>query len=168
MSDNKTQTNRKVRHLVEAALIGALYAGLTYIGAGIAYGPVQFRASEALIVLSVFTPAAIPGLTVGCLLANLTSTYGIADIVFGTLATFLSALFAYKTRKIRVKGLPLLSPLGSVVFNAVIIGLMISFMEETPALFWIMAGEILLSQAIVCYLIGIPLYCLLKKSNIFS
>lgn len=73
--DNRT---RKIHFLVEAGLIGALYAVLTYVSSmmGLAYGEVQFRISEALTILPVFTPAAIPGLVIGCIIANIGSPFG--------------------------------------------------------------------------------------------
>ena len=88
-----SQKSNASRTLVTAALIAAAYAALTYVSAamGLAYGEVQFRLSEALCVLAAFTPAAIPGLTIGCVLGNITSPLGIADIVFGAAATLLSA-----------------------------------------------------------------------------
>ena len=91
-----SQKSNAARTLVIAALIAAAYAALTYVSAamGLAYGEVQFRLSEALCVLAAFTPAAIPGLTIGCVLGNITSPLGIADIVFGAAATLLSALCA--------------------------------------------------------------------------
>ena len=78
-----SQKSNAARTLVTAALIAAAYAALTYVSAamGLAYGEVQFRLSEALCVLAAFTPAAIPGLTIGCVLGNITSPLGIADIV---------------------------------------------------------------------------------------
>ena len=87
-------TSKKVRFLALGAVIAALYAVLTYVAAAVnlAYGPVQFRFSEALTVLPVFTPAAIPGLTLGCVIANLGSPLGVVDWVFGPLATLLAAL----------------------------------------------------------------------------
>ena len=86
--------NKLTRRMVEGAMIAALYVALTYFSRllGLADGAVQFRLSELLTVLPAFTPAAIPGLTIGCLIANLGSPYGIADIISGTLATFLAAL----------------------------------------------------------------------------
>ena len=85
------RTVSKVRFLAQGAVIAALYAVLTYLAAAmnLAYGPVQFRFSEALTVLPVFTPAAIPGLALGCFLSNLASPLGIVDWVFGTAATCL-------------------------------------------------------------------------------
>ena len=86
---------------MEAGLIGALYAVLTYVSSmmGLAYGEVQFRISEALTILPVFTPAAIPGLVIGCIIANIGSPFGMVDIVCGTLATFAAAGFSYAVRK---------------------------------------------------------------------
>ncbi len=86
--------NSKTAYLTKAALIAAVYAALTYAAAaaGLAYGEVQFRFSEALTVLPLFCPAAIPGLTVGCLVSNITSTINPVDMVVGTLATLCAAL----------------------------------------------------------------------------
>lgn len=84
---------KDVNFLVCGAVIAALYAALTYAASAVnlAYGAVQFRFSEALTVLAAYTPAAIPGLTIGCLLANLGSPYGITDIICGSAATLLAA-----------------------------------------------------------------------------
>lgn len=103
---------KDVNSLVCGAVIAALYAALTYAASAVnlAYGAVQFRFSEALTVLAAYTPAAIPGLTIGCILANLGSPYGITDIICGSAATLLAAVFTYLTRKVKVKGLPLLAP----------------------------------------------------------
>ena len=88
------RTTKNVRFLTQAAMIAALYAVLTYAAAAVnlAYGAVQFRFSETLTVLPVFTPAAIPGLAVGCFLANLGSPLGLVDWIFGTGATLLAAV----------------------------------------------------------------------------
>ena len=82
--------NKLTRRMVEGAMIAALYVALTYFSRllGLADGAVQFRLSELLTVLPAFTPAAVSGLTIGCLIANLGSPYGIADIISGTVATF--------------------------------------------------------------------------------
>ena len=121
--------NKNTTFLVTGGLIAALYTVATYISAsmGLAYGGIQFRISEALNILPVFTPAAIPGLIVGCLLGNLGSPFGIIDILLGTLATALSAICAYYTRKITCFSLPLLSLFFPVLFNAVIIGAEVAF-----------------------------------------
>ena len=148
-------SNSKVKFLVQAALIAAAYAALTYSGFAFAYGPIQFRYS-----------AAIPGLTIGCVLSNLGSAQlGIYDIVFGSLATMLAALFAYLFRKIRVRGMPLLSLAGNVVFNAFIIAGMIVLVAGTPELFWINVVQIFVSELAATYALGLPLFLLMDRLN---
>lgn len=166
--------NQKIIHLVHGAMIAAVYAAATYLSAvfGIAYGPIQFRFSEALTVLSLFTPAAIPGLTIGCIIGNLSSPFGIWDIVFGSLATLLAALTARKLRTITVKGLPLLSIIMPVIFNALIIGAEITFLMPTDeanlAAFTTAALEVGAGELAVCLAGGIPIYYALKKTRIFK
>jgi uncharacterized membrane protein len=104
------------RTIVRAGLIAALYVALTVSLAPISYGPIQLRVSEALAVLPLFTPAAIPGLAIGVLLANWLGPIGPLDIVFGTLATLLGAL---GTRAIRRR--PVLALACPVVANALIV-----------------------------------------------
>ena len=97
----KSSTN--VRHLALGGLIAAVYVILSVGLAPISYGPVQLRVAEALTILAVLSPVAIPGLTVGCLLANLVGVYlGMTlplDVVIGTLATFLAAVASYGLRR---------------------------------------------------------------------
>lgn len=166
--------NKKVIHLVHGAMIAAIYAAATYLSSafGIAYGPVQFRFSEALTILSVFTPAAVPGLTVGCFIGNLGSPFGIWDIVFGSLATLLAAVTARMLRNVKLKNFPLLSLLMPVIFNALIVGAEITFLFPTdePSLtaFIISALEVGAGELAVCLAGGIPLYFAIKKAKIFK
>ncbi len=166
--------NKKLIHLVHGAMIGAIYAAATYLSSvlGIAYGPIQLRFSEALTVISVFTPAAIPGLTVGCILGNLASPFGIWDIILGSLATLLAASSARALRKMTFKGFPMLSLLMPVIFNALIIGAEIVFLipngTASMAAFAVNALEIGVSELAVCLAGGIPLYYSLNKSKIFK
>jgi len=164
--------NKKILHLVYGAIIAALYAAATVLISPISYGAVQFRLSEALTVLSVFTPAAVPGLTVGCIIANLASPYGIWDILFGSAATLLAALSARKLRSITFKGLPLLSIIMPVIFNAIIIGAEIAILtpaESTKsAMFAISALQVGAGELAVCLLGGIPLYYAVKKTKLFK
>ena len=122
----------KVRFLALSAVIAALYAVLTYAAAAmnLAFGAVQFRFSEALTVLPAFTPAAIPGLAVGCLISNLASPLGVVDWVFGTLATLLAGIFSYLVRNIRWKEIPVLAPLPPVIFNALIVGFEVACLAD--------------------------------------
>lgn len=166
--------NKKIINLVHGALIAACYAAATYASAllGIAYGPIQFRFSEALTVLSVFTPAAIPGLTIGCILGNISSPFGIWDIIFGSAATLFAAIFAHKLRKVTVKGLPLLSILMPVIFNALVIGAEITILmptgEASFTAFALAALEVGAGELAVCLAGGIPIFYALKKTKIFK
>lgn len=170
MKKNQKQTVA----LVHGAMIAAVYAAATYLSAtfGVAYGNIQFRLSEALTVLSVFTPAAVPGLTVGCILGNLSSPMGIWDILFGSAATLLAAITARMLRKVTFRGLPLLSVLMPVIFNALIVGAEITFLliegEPTAAIFAISALEVGAGELVVCLAGGIPLFYAVKKSKIFE
>ena len=85
----------KTKYLAEAAVIAAIYALLTIVLAPISYGAVQVRISEALTVLPFFTPAAVPGLFVGCIAANIMSPYGLADLIFGSAASLIGAIGSY-------------------------------------------------------------------------
>lgn len=114
---------RRSRYVTQAGLIAALYAATTIpvIQNPLTYGPVQLRVSEALTVLALFTPAAIPGLTIGCAVANgaMIAQFGplaLLDVVFGSLATFLGAVWTYRLRRS-----PALALLGPVVANALIV-----------------------------------------------
>ncbi len=164
---------KKIRFIVESALIAALYAGLTYLMGvfNLAYGPIQFRVSEAMAILPVFTPAAIPGLTIGCFLANIMS-FNPIDMVFGTLATLLAAVFTYLLRHITFKGTPWLSLLPPVLFNAVIVGLEIAFFftEGGASLLGFLTNALCvgIGQLVVCYGLGIPLFLVIKRYHFFD
>lgn len=160
---------KQTMFLVQGAVIAALYAALTYAAGlvNLAYGSVQFRFSEALTVLAVFTPSAIPGLTIGCFLGNLSSPYGMVDVVCGTLATLLAAMCSYWTRKIRIGRLPLLSMFFSVLFNALIVGAEIAvFLPEgfTTTGYLINALWVGIGELVVCCLGGIPLFLAVERT----
>ncbi len=168
--------NQTVRRLVEGAMIAAIYLVLTYASRllGIADGAVQFRLSEALAILPVFTPAAIPGLTIGCFFANLGSPFGMLDVLSGTLATLLAALLTRWSRGAVWRGVPWLAPVPPVVLNGVIVGLMITLMNEagaivpaqfTPAAFGLAALTVAAGELAVCAGLGLPLLYALKRSG---
>ncbi|MBQ7962494.1 MAG: QueT transporter family protein [Clostridia bacterium] len=157
--------------ITQAAVIAALYVALTYISnsLGLAYNAVQFRLSEVLTVLPAFTPAAIPGLTIGCIIANISSPFGIVDIAAGSFATLSAAVVSYLLRKIRFRGIPVLSTIPPVIFNAVIIGLEIMLLENgEPAVFFISAAQILAGQTVMCVVAGIPFMQAVKRTRIFT
>lgn len=169
MSEKRNTT----QFLVTGALIAAAYVGLTFLSNvfSLAYGPIQFRLSEVLTLLPIFTPAAIPGVTVGCFIANIAS-FNAVDMIFGTAATFVAALLTYALRKITFKGLPLLAMLPPVIVNAVVIGLELAFFFLPGGYsFWgfiISGAEVGLGELAVCYALGIPFYLIVKKHNIFK
>lgn len=170
------KNNGKTRSLAQGAVICALYTVLTYAAASLnlAYGPVQFRFSEALTVLPAFTPAAVPGLALGCFLSNLLSPLGVVDWVFGTCATLLAALGTRMLSGIRVRGVPVLAPLPPVVLNALIVGLEVSCLSEagafswgnfSPAAFGAGALSVGLGELAVCTVLGYPLMIALVKTQ---
>ena len=145
-----------LRFLLRAAVIAALYAAITLLLAPISYGPLQFRVSEALTLLPILTPAAVPGLTIGCLVANLVGSSTPWDMVFGTLATLAAALL---TRRFR--GRPLLAAAPPVLVNAVVVGLVIALVNGLPL--WLTMTEVGVGELGVCYLLGLPLYYALRR-----
>jgi uncharacterized membrane protein len=146
---------RQLRYWIQAAMIAALYVLMTVIPYLFSYGLFQVRVAEALMVLPYFTPAAIPGLFVGCLIANLVGPYGILDVVFGSLATLISAVLV---ARIKVKALV---PLPPVLINALIVGLVLHYVLQLPL--YLTAGMVGLGQLVACYGLGYPLLLVLEK-----
>ena len=160
---------KSIKTVILTALIAAVYAAVTLAVSPISYGPLQFRISEALIMLAAFTPLSVPGLTLGCVLANLMSPYGIIDIVLGSLATFLSLAAARLLfKKIGQKSIYLM-PILQAVFNGLIVGAELSYLTAPSgafaATFLTSALYVALGEIVVGYVIGLPLYFLLKKVN---
>ncbi|MGI6030369.1 MAG: QueT transporter family protein [Eubacteriales bacterium] len=155
------------RTMAYAAVIAAVYAALCYAMQPIAFGAMQLRVSEALTLLPLLFPFAVPGLFVGCILANLASPMAFLDIPFGSLATLLAALLTWQIgRRVKNRTLALLlAPLPPVLCNAVIVGAMLAFTSGeaiTPASFSLFALDIGVTEAIVCYVLGIPLVLVLQ------
>lgn len=157
--------------LAFAAVVGALYAILTMVLAPISYGPLQFRISEALCVLSYFTPAAAWGLFIGCAIANTLSAAGLPDVIFGSLATLIACLGMSAVGKHMKDSLKsrLLACFLPVIVNAVIVGAMLTYAYiglsplEHPGAFAVCAGEVTLGELPVMYLFGLPLMSWLPK-----
>ena len=162
--------NTKTAYLTKAALIAAVYAVLTYAAAalGLAYGEVQFRFSEALTVLPIFCPAAVPGLTVGCLVSNITSTINPVDMIVGTLATLFAALTTRALRNVKIAKYPLLSMLAPVLFNGLFVGAEIAYFAGegvfwqafAPASLSVAAGE-----AAVVLVLGTLLWLVINRDR---
>ena len=137
MKENKT------RNLVYGALIAAIYIVLTMMFRPISFGPIQFRISEALCVLPYFTPTAIPGVFIGCLISNMLGGAMMMDVVFGSLATLIGALGSYFLRGNRY-----LVSLPPIVSNTLIIPWVLKFAYGSEDMIWYMMitvgiGEIL-------------------------
>ena len=122
----KRSASVRTVYIVQAGLIAAVYTAVTVLLQPFSFGAVQVRAAELLTVLPVYTPAAIPGLAVGCFLSNLlcmsANPAGGWDLLLGTAATLSAAVLSYVWRKRRVKGLPVLSTLPPVIVNAFVVG----------------------------------------------
>lgn len=167
--------NKRNHNLATGAIIAALYVALTYgqelIFPGSASAAVQFRVSEALTVLALFTPAAIPGLTVGCAIANLLFMGALPlDVVLGSFATFLAALCMYRLKDVTFRDIPFAALLMPAVFNGVIIGLEIEiFFIEGPfnlVSFLIQGGCVALGELGVCFTLGILLCRIIKNKKL--
>lgn len=146
---------KKTIFLVQASLIAAVYAAITIALAPLSYGELQVRVSEALTILPAFTPAAIPGLFVGCIVANIYGGGGIIDIVFGSLATLIAAYLSYKMPK------KWLVPLPPVIVNGIVVGYILNYLYGAPLL--ITMGWVTIGQTIACYGLGYPLMKVFEK-----
>lgn len=179
----------RTQRIVRVAVIAAAYAALTLIAllflGSLAWGPVQFRVSEALCVLALFTPEAIPGLALGCAIANVanivlsgTGMLGMLDVVFGTLATALGAWFTWRNRRH-----PALALLGPVIANALIVPAYLPLMLQGIGFYTIPFTNIALDgaypamylfglvatgagEAVVMYVLGLPLFRALSRTSL--
>jgi uncharacterized membrane protein len=147
--------NARLRFIVTAATIAALYAVITIVFIPLSFGPVQLRISEILTVLPFFTPAAIPGLFVGCILGNIASPFGPVDIAIGSIATLLAACLSHIMPK------KWLVPLPPVILNGVFVGTELHYLLGLPLLPTIL--YVALGEAIVCYLGGMTFMVALEK-----
>ncbi len=161
----KTFTKR----LCRVGVIAALYAVLTYIFMPFAFGPIQIRPAEALCILPLFFPEAVPALFIGCALSNIASPYAIYDILFGSLATLLAATGTYFMGKLCKKDWLkiLLGGLFPVLINALVLPLVIvlfslgergGVVAYFTAAFWLF-----LTQSVWVYALGTPLYLGIRK-----
>lgn len=161
-----------VRKMASAAVIAAVYAGLTMFLAPISYGPIQFRISEALCILPFFFPFSTWGLFIGCILANLLSAYGAIDVVFGSLATLLAAVTTMMIgKRSHGKVAAAVACLPPVIFNGLLVGAAIAI-TTTDTAFWqsflINGIQIAVSELVVMYVLAYPLAINLPKTEVFK
>lgn len=152
-------TNQKSAFMTHAAMIAAIYVVLTYIFAPFSFGDVQVRIAEALTILPVFTPAAIPGLFIGCLIGNILGGAILPDIIFGSLATFIGAVFTYFLRK-KSQFLCILPP---IVSNTIIVPLVLKYGYGMNLPISFLMLTIGIGEIISCGLLGLILYYALRK-----
>lgn len=159
------------KSLAHAAIIAALYAVLTHMQnilvPGSATWAIQLRLSEALCVLSFFTPAAVPGLSIGCLLFNLTFASALPlDPLMGTLATYIACQGMYLSRRVKLFGIPVLGLTLPAVTNAFLVGWELTMYIGGG--FWLNALYVALGELIVLFTFGLGLYLLLRKRHLDS
>lgn len=150
---------KNVRYMTQAAMIAAIYVVLTFLAnlLGIANGVIQVRFSESLCVLPYFTPAAIPGLFIGCLISNIVTGCALPDIVFGSLATLIGALVTYAFRKYRW-----IAPVGPIAANAVIIPFVLLYAYGIQPL-WFSFVTVTAGEIISCGILGMLLLFALER-----
>ena len=152
--------SKKLVFICQAAVIAALYVVLTYVFSAFASGVIQVRVSEALTILPAFTPAAIPGLVIGCLLSNTLTGCVLLDIIFGSVATLIGALGAYALRRHTW-----LVPIPPIVSNMIIVPFVLRYAYGATDAFPFMIATVGAGEIISCYLLGMILYGALKKVN---
>ena len=151
--------NKKALFITQAAVIAALYVVLVVIFNYISFGPIQFRVAEALTILPYFTPAAIPGLFIGCILANVIGGAVIWDIIFGSIATLIGAVFTYLLRN-KSK---FLAPLPPVLANTIIVPWVLKYAYGAEEMVWFMAVTVGIGEILACYVLGMILLFALNK-----
>lgn len=154
---------KKTMFLVEAAAIGAIYVVLTLLFAPLSYGEIQIRFSEALTILPYFTPAAVPGLFIGCILANFLGGSIPLDILFGSIATLIGAIFTYQLRN-QSKWL---APLPPIIANAVIVPFTLRYGYGINLPLPLMMLTIGIGEVISCGVFGMIVLNALSKTGHF-
>ncbi len=169
MNNTSLKSNRgRIRFVCQAGIVAALYTVLTcLVGAfGLANGAIQFRVSEALCVLPVFMPAAVPGLTVGCLLSNILTGCLWQDILFGPVATLLGALGAWLLRRLS----PWLAPLPTVAANTLIVPFILAYAYHAEGGLPYLMLTVGIGEILSAYVLGMVLLLALRRygSRIFG
>ena len=155
----KTFHQSKALFLAQAAMIAAIYVVLTVLGASLAFGEVQIRFSEALTILPAFTPAGSPGVFLGCLISNILGGAILPDIIFGSLATLIGAVFTWLLRNQS----RYLAPLPPIAANAVVVPFILKFGYQVPLPIPFMMLTVGIGEVISCGILGMFLYSVLNR-----
>ena len=158
--------NKKKVYLTQGAVIAAAYVALTYVSAamGLASGAIQVRLSEVLTILPVFTPAAVPGLYIGCLLANLLTGCALWDVVFGSVATLLGAVGTYFIgRKNKW-----LAPVFPILANVLIVPPILMYVYGSPDSWPFLCLTVGIGEIVSCGILGLLLHRLVEKTGVFK
>ena len=151
-----------VLSITRAAIIAALYAILTFLSntLGLASGLIQVRISEALVVMCIFSPAAIYGMAIGCLISNILTGCLLPDIILGTVATLIGAIGTrFLGRRFKY-----LAPIPTILANTLIVPFLLFFVYGFKPL-WLCFITVFVGETISCYVFGIPLYFLINKNR---
>lgn len=151
--------NKNVTFLTHAAMIAALYVVLTYVFAPFSFGQVQIRISEALTILPLFTPAAVPGLFAGCLIGNILGGAILPDILFGSLATLLGAIGTYLLRNQK----PVIGTIPPVAVNMLIVPSVLCYGYGINLPIPLMAVTVGIGEVLSCTVLGLILYSALNR-----
>ena len=151
--------NKNVTFLTQAAMIAAIYVVLTLLFRPVSFGEIQVRISEALTILPLFTPAAVPGVFAGCLIANIIGGGILPDIIFGSLATLIGAVLTYRLRE----RTPFLAPLPPIAANTVIVPFVLfyGYGVNLPIVFMMLTVGI--GEVLSCGVLGLLLFSALKR-----
>ena len=151
--------NKRVLFMTQAAMIAAIYVVLTVLFAPFGFGEIQVRIAESLTILPLFTPAAIPGLFVGCMIGNIIGGAILPDIIFGSLATLIGALFTYLLRKQN----KYLAPIPPIIANTVIVPLVLRYAYGIALPIPLMMLTVGIGELISCGVLGMILVAALQK-----
>jgi uncharacterized membrane protein len=158
--------NQKIRNTVLSAMVAASYVVLTYLSAamGLSSGAIQCRLSEALCVLPFFMGLpAVSGLAIGCMLANLLTGAVIYDVIFGALATLLGALGAYALRRLPLRRVRFLLPVGTILANVAIVPFVLQYAYGVPDAWWFLCLTVGIGEIIAAGVGGVLMTFLLEK-----
>ncbi len=151
--------NKNITFLTQAAMIAAIYVVLTYVFAPFSFGEIQIRIAEALTILPVFTPAAVPGLFIGCLIGNILGGAILPDIIFGSLATLIGAFFTYTLREKNF----FLAPVPPVTANTIIVPFVLRFGYGAALPIPLMMLTVGIGEILSCGVLGLTVYYALRK-----